>query len=307
VPLPFVELFFNARLASANHGLRYLGPTIRGMFGHVLKRTVCQMPHGCCRRCLLRPVCPYTTIFEGRAPEGRQVMRKYSTVPQPFVLMVAEPGRWWGGSSDLQWGLRLFGSAARFSPYVIEAFTRAGGGGVGPCRVPFEVLRVQDGVGGRVLWSAGEETMQPPQTRVIAPLAAVADGPLRWQFHTPVHLRDAGRERQRIDGLSIVLAGRRRAMLLTELFGELRERATENVSEKLDRREFVTRQATLRPWRIERFSGRQQRKVPLSGHVGEVVIEGPWSRAGAWMGGIAELHLGKYGSFGFGRVTWQQA
>ena len=82
-----LDLNFSAELIGERRALPpFLGPTLRGAFGSLLKQTVCQVTHGQCDRCLLKYVCPYTVIFEGMPPEDRSVMRKYPRVPQPFVL-----------------------------------------------------------------------------------------------------------------------------------------------------------------------------------------------------------------------------
>lgn len=305
--LRVVDLFFRARLASADHRLRYLGPTMRGLFGHALKRTVCQVPGGECPRCPLRQRCPYPMIFEGRAPEGRTIMRKYPTVPQPFVLLVAAPGAWWGGPTDLHWGMRLFGDAAQLTPDVIQTFVRAGPDGVGPWRVPYELLQVEEGAGGPVLWNVDDVEPRVPAPRNVDQRAPPVDGALRWRFHTPLHLREGGRLCGDIDGLALMLAGRRRAMLLEAFYGDGGANDSDGRDEYLDARAFVTREAHVRRWEIGRFSGRQRRPVLLAGELGELVIEGPWSRVGAWIRSVADLHLGKYETFGFGRVTWEPA
>ena len=103
-------------------------------------------------------------------------------------------------------------------------------------------------------------------------------------------------------GLEITLAGRRRWHLLSSLHGT-------SGGERPDRLEANAFQVTsedLKPWSINRFSGRQRRSVPLFGVTGSIDIEGPWSQAGEWTQYIHLIHLGKHASFGFGRTNWKQ-
>jgi len=99
----------------------------------------------------------------------------------------------------------------------------------------------------------------------------------------------------------MVLAGRRRWLIFASLHGH----ASVEAAAHLDTADFRTCAVRLHPWSIRRYSGRQSRKVPLSGVVGEIDIEGPWHLAGDWLRTVEWLHLGKYASFGFGRVQWE--
>ena len=305
--IPFADLFFLATLESPRHGLRYLGPTLRGAFGYVLKEAVCQVSHGQCEHCVLRQVCPYPTIFEGRPPEDRTLMRRYPAVPQPFVLVVAGPSDWWGRPDELRWGLRLFGPARHQWPYLIEAFTRVGSRGIGRQRTRFDLKSVVDARSGQAVWSAGETTLRnvtqedqahhgkpPPNSDV-----------LRWTFETPVHIRQNGDFASSLGGLSLVLAGRRRWDILRYLYSsqERSENAT-NAGAHLKASDFEVLESSLKPWSIRRYSGRQGKKVPLRGLIGQIVIRGAWDQAGDWLRYIQQIHLGKHGSFGFGRGTW---
>lgn len=296
-----LTLHFSARLASADHGLRYLGPTLRGVFGHVLKSTVCVTPHGVCGNCHVRSACPYARIFEGAAPAGRAVMRRYDAVPQPFVLLVAEPGRWEGRADELCWGIRMFGDATDLAPYLIEAFLRSGEEGVGRHRVRFSVERITSD-SGEVVYREGADRIDVPASVPLPARELPVDRcTLRWQFVSPVHIRSGGGLAATPTGLDMVLAGRRRWHVISSLHGQAFAR--EEVH--LDAGEFRTRAVGLHPWCIRRYSGRQGRKVLLSGVVGQIEIEGPWHLAGDWLRTVEWLHLGKYASFGFGRVQWE--
>ncbi len=303
--LTAIRLNFEAQLSTADHGLRFLGPTLRGAFGYVLKATVCQVSHGQCHRCLLRAVCPYPLIFEGLPPAGRELLGRGTAVPQPFVVDVAAPGEWSGPPEALRWGITLFGDACRWAPYVIEAFIRIGHHGVGPRRVPFTLQRVSAGHGGGTVWLQGDDRLNLPAATPIPRRPMPHDGELRLRFLTPVHLRQEGSKLLHPDPLSIVLAGRRRFMMLSHFFGGVPMESMP-AEERLEATEFQVVSAELRDWGMSRHSGRQQRSVRLDGVVGEVVSHGPWSRAGDWISSVDATHLGKYATFGLGRVTWEQ-
>ena len=64
----------------------YKGSTLRGAFGIVFKETVCVVDRRDCDRCILRLKCAYPYIFDTPVPEDSTRMRKYQTVPHPFVI-----------------------------------------------------------------------------------------------------------------------------------------------------------------------------------------------------------------------------
>ena len=70
----------------------YKGSTFRGGFGYVFKKIVCVNKGGECESCLLKEKCLYVSIFETSPPQDTQIMRKYPSVPRPFII---EPPSAW--------------------------------------------------------------------------------------------------------------------------------------------------------------------------------------------------------------------
>jgi len=305
--LVLTDTLFRARLERPDHGLRYLGPTLRGAFGFALKRIVCVVPPGDCARCRLQRVCAYPTIFDGLPPDDPAVLARYTSVPQPFVLEVAPPGRWWGEPDELVWGMRLFGPAARYLPYLVEAFDRIGTMGLGPRRVSYELLEVRDRLGGRdALWEQGRDTVAAP-TLARAPDGAPDLGDtVRIRFETPVNIRRGGSFLREVDPVAIVSAARRRLRLLRAFYASP-ARDEEREPGFVEADEFEVLHSDQRVWSISRYSGRQKRKAPLHGVVGELVARGPWQRVADVLAPVPLVHLGKHCSFGFGRVTVEGA
>ena len=283
---------------------RFLGATLRGALGYLLRLTICQVAHGDCPRCLLQTACAYPAVFEGLAPSDRKIMRKYDKIPQPFVLLVRGPQSNEQVSTSLTWGLRLFGDACRYWPYLVHVYRMAGERGIGKNRVQYQIRQVTDQVGQVVLWSPAESrTPQPVVGLVPEEMVALPDHcTLHWKFHTPARvLRGPGR----LGGLDLLLSGRRRFQIMDYFYGTPQDESRLQPEEHLEAGEFETIESRLRPWRLQRYSGRQGRRMTLRGLIGDIVIEGPWGRSGAWLQAAPLLHLGKATSFGFGRVTWE--
>ncbi len=306
--MDYVDLEFTAEINGERKALPpFLGPTLRGAFGFLLKRAVCQVAHGQCDRCLLKHVCPYTVIFEGIPQEDRSVMRKYPRVPQPFVLRTPWDDGRCPDESCLSWSIRLFGGAVRYWPYVVHVFRTATEAGIGRQRVRSKIVEVCDGLEGPAFWSGDDAEWREPRLRTLS-----FESPrlperctLRWRFRTPVQIvRDGKPVGTQLDGLDLLLAGRRRWSVMNTFYGTGSD-LSDDPPVRLDRSDFITQSKQLRHWNISRYSGRQERRVELHGVVGEVVIEGPWGLAGDWLQAIPILHLGKSVSFGLGAVEWE--
>jgi hypothetical protein len=302
--MDYIEITFTA-VADHERTLLppFLGATLRGALGHLLKQATCQVSHGECSRCLLRPVCVYPAVFEGLPPADREWMRKYPSIPQPFVLVIdplfsrAEDAR------TLRWGIRLFGPATRYWPYIIHVFQMAGQRGIGQSKVQFEIISIDDSISGKQLFSHRSDEVSSPSIQSISLGDLSLSGPcsLRWVFHTPTRITN---KRGRLDGLSLVLAGLRRYNVMEHFYGG---RGSWQSEKRFEVDDFVTEVGNLRPYKFSRFSGRQQRKMDLQGLVGEATIYGPWHELTDLLSALPRLHLGKSTSFGFGRVTWEKA
>ncbi len=298
------EMHFLARLRDDRSRLpEFLGATLRGALGYILKRTVCQVAHGDCNRCLLSSACPYPLVFEGLPSPDRELMRKYPRIPQPFVLLPHLPSP---DEQHIAWGIRLFGSATRYWPYVAHVFREACDQGLGRNKVVCDIVSITDASNDVIVWDPAAEvsrdlSLSPSPSRLMTTTERCT---LRWRFVTPVQIVVGGSGvGTRVNGLDIVLAGRRRVDLMRAFYGNgAIERPEQPRFEATD---FITRRNTLRHWQISRFSGRQERSVELHGSMGEIEIDGPWAQVGDWLSDIETVHLGKSVSFGLGAVTWE--
>ncbi|MBI3650819.1 MAG: CRISPR system precrRNA processing endoribonuclease RAMP protein Cas6 [Acidobacteria bacterium] len=158
----------------------FLGSTLRGAFGHALKKAVCVVPHGDCERCMLSDKCIYPYLFETPPPCDFEPLRGQKNAPHPFVLippMLGNPIRriWKPDTStakseanekretstpqieiifpsesrlrfnrddNLRFGLLLMGRAIEYLPYIIYAVSGMARRGLGVGRARFELTEV---------------------------------------------------------------------------------------------------------------------------------------------------------------------
>jgi len=64
----------------------YKGSTLRGIFGHALKKVVCALRKQRCTECLLADRCLYPTIFEISAKANDSGRKRIAQPPHPYVI-----------------------------------------------------------------------------------------------------------------------------------------------------------------------------------------------------------------------------
>ena len=314
---------FVLRASTALHLSTFAGSTLRGGFGHVFKRSVCVWQPGDCGRCLLKNTCAYPYIFETAPPPGAEKLRGLEQVPRPFVLEPPERGgrQSYRPGERFDFGLVLAGRGIDYLPYFVLTFGELGRTGLGSERGRFEVVEVlaEHPSGTRRVWSPGAGGLADVEARLTAAdlarppaLAEVAELPERLAlcFQTPARVQSEGRMRTALTFQEVVRALLRRLSSLCyfhcgcELqvdFKGLIERASM----------IRTIRSELRWQEQDRFSGRQQQRIDMSGVLGRVVFEAPeaseWEpylpllAAGEW------VHVGKGTVMGLGKYRVEVA
>lgn len=132
--LPVTELHFSLRPRHAGRLPPFLGPTLRGAFGHALRQSACPLQ---CQpgevpgapECFHAGLCAYATLFDPPHPPGSESpARPYVLLPPPGSAgahTMVDP------SVPLVFGVRLFGPALRHLTAVIGAVARVGRLGLG--------------------------------------------------------------------------------------------------------------------------------------------------------------------------------
>ena len=164
-PIIPIKSFQFHYLHSGNGSLpAFSGSAWRGALGHALKKTVCVVRNIACNQCLLKNACAYSYVFETPPPTNTEKMRKYTSVPHPFVLQLPASV----DAEDYTVKLNLFGHGERYLPYLIHALQKAGEEGIGGQRKVFHLQSVED-----VMPSGKTETiyqqglLQTPRTAVL--------------------------------------------------------------------------------------------------------------------------------------------
>jgi len=262
----------------------YTGSACRGGFGRALRRAACVTGWSVCPGCPLLADCAYPYIFETPAGPDAGILADYERVPNPFVLAPA-----WHDAASLAAGdavtmrLVLIGRAIEHSALARQAVIETAWHGIGPDRGPLDLVSA--------------EPIAPP------PAAACPDR-VTIELLSPLRLVEKGRlvGPDALRPRSLLLALLRRVSLLAQRHGpaplDLDYRALKALAEAT---EFEDTSVRWTEWR--RFSGRQQRLLPMGGLLGALSLPlrglepfWPLLSLAPW------VHVGKGATMGLGAV-----
>lgn len=284
----------------------FLGSTLRGGFGHALKRRVCLFEHGRCGRCLLRFTCAYSYVFETPLPLGdTPAGHGGSHAPHPFVLCPSLEGT---GELDVgdefAFHFVLVGRAMEYLPYFIMAVEEMGCQGLGRGRGRFRLIEVAEVISGMdlpiyrdtpldglfdlrpLIWSTEESIRSEPGEVVI-------------RFLTSFRLHAEGRPVEQLNFQVFFTALLRRIKLLAHYHCG---GADWDYRPLLTLANGVQTVATdFRPQGWLRWSERQYRKTRLEGLTGYLHVVGDLMPLLPFLDIGQVIHVGKATVFGFGR------
>lgn len=115
------------------------GSPWRGALGHALRRTVCVASGQECRVCMLYRSCAYPYLFQTPVPATAPKMRRYETVPPPYVIDAPAHT-----DTTLRYALQLtlIGTANPHFPLVLHALRQAADSGRGIAGHRLRLVRV---------------------------------------------------------------------------------------------------------------------------------------------------------------------
>jgi len=230
-------------------------------------------------------------------------MQLYPNIPQPFVILTrfeepedVEPG------SELEFGLRLFGRAIDLFPYVAYSLIELGKEGLGRDRLKFDMMAINQVSQSITVFSNSSNRLGALKKEAVCiDIAPINVSQLKVEFITPFRLRVGGREARRVTFCDLIRAAIRRLSIMTHFYGSPLAEALDT-SELLRGCDDVKAVADDTEWfEFGRYSGRQKRKVPMGGLIGNMSFGGNLSKYLPLLELAQVTNLGKATSFGFGR------
>lgn len=277
----------------------YTGSAWRGLMGWEVQGMVCPFDRRpVCNECAVREHCPYFLLVEKKTPVSGLLESPRGYIISPRFLENRE-------NQEIR--ITLIGNCSRFLPVAVQAFFNGEKTGIGRGNHPFRVISLSETIPDK---SERELPVEgSPPVRGPFPLrdwigdAGKSPERLSFRLLTPVRLRQKGKYMGQMDWAFYFSTLVRRLEALHCLFSHGEPLGRErwlgiqqqfafngNVRERLQWEE------------LERYSGRQKRKMPMGGLVGEAEIRSPSPELRQWLRAAEVLHVGKNASMGLGRV-----
>ena len=300
----------------------YKGSTLRGGFGNAFKKIVCALKEKECSDCILKEKCVYSYVFETPPPNGTRVMRKYLSVPHPFVIeppperkMGYKPG------DELTFGLTLIGKALDYLPYFIYTFDELGNIGIGKGRGKYKLMAVSQKrtdppppagcravpseENGARLYSSETKRLEPfiPNALPIdiAPPDTGQPAALTLNFFSPTRIYHDDHLTHGLEFQILIRQLLRRISMLAYFHCDI-DTAHWDFKGCIDRaKEIATKKTNLKWYVWQRYSARQDRRIDMDGFVGDITYEGDMAPFLSLLKAGEILHVGKATTFGLGR------
>ena len=304
--ISFASFVFHLRATTELCLPPYKGSTLRGAFGIVFKETVCVMDHRDCDRCILRLKCAYPYIFDTPVPEDSTRMRKYQTVPHPFVIEPPlETRELYKRNEPLTFRLTLIGKAVEYLPYFIYTFERLGRErGIGRGRGRFEVEGVtwidSEGIEKEIYDGQKKVLSNSFRPLTILDLPLIHSDLITIHYLTPTRITYEGQLHTAPEFHVIIRNLLRRLSNLAYFHcgGEF-TLDFKGIIEKS--KEIETRDGDVHWHDWERYSARQDTRMKMGGFIGKVEYRGQLAEFLPLLRLGERLHVGKGTGFGLGR------
>ena len=143
--LEYLQLQFRLIATKGLELPAFKGPTLRGAFGHALRKVTCPYPHRVAGDCALGSNCKFTQLFEPQGTLDAERFSKHDTrLPNPFVLIPPnDKSTQYSMGNELVVGFTLFGRAIGEVASVLMAFESLARFGLGRDKTSFKLSPVE--------------------------------------------------------------------------------------------------------------------------------------------------------------------
>ena len=288
----------------------FKGSTLRGAFGHALKKVSCALKNQECQSCLLAKSCAYGLIFATEKLSGGRM----SARPHPYVLNPPlTQQQHYTKDEGFSFNLVLLGPATVFLPHIVYAVEEMGkvgiGSGVKTGTGVFVLQAISTSIDTNqgesvVLYEERDKILQASLSYPRLELGADKVGNVREltiELVTPLRIKEQNRLQGKIDFSTLVRAALRRVTLLEEHYGDGQL--------KLDYRDLLqqalavqTSSQDIRWHEYKRYSNRQKQSMLLGGPLGHLHFKGDLAPFLPLFNYCRHINLGKQTAFGLGKI-----
>ncbi len=306
MPIPYLSLDIYCKFLNPTLLPPFKGSTLRGAFGHSLKKVTCALRNQECESCLLAGSCAYALIFATEKLQGERIAAR----PHPYVLNPPMDERREYAVGDIfEFNIVLLGPAADFLPHIVYTVEEMGKNGIGKHtsdgagRFSLTAIRAGD----RLLYSDTDKLLHQPA--MLPQLSLEPQGKsdvsaLAIELLSPLRLKSNNGFQRSLSFPVIARAALRRLASLEKCYGA--------GDPDLDFRglcakaESITEVSVDVNWRdYKRYSSRQKSDMLFGGVVGRLEFAGEVAPFVPIFSYVQRVNLGKQTAFGLGRFTFE--
>lgn len=302
--LPIARYRFSFLLENDLNLPPYAGSTLRGVFGHALRRAACMTRQKECTHCPLLETCPYSRIF-ANPPSALLNKSQQQNPPQPYIIEAPANGiRHYTAGSHYHFETVLIGYARTQLPLIAYAFKQAFERGIGQnkARGTLTDIAIEQTNTWQTVYQ--QQTIKPHSQNLLLPTHYPTACTI--QFQTPLRIQQQGSVLGifRLNSEILLTQLLRRISTLAALYWQPLEA---NYPALLQAATQIQSKQELHWQDWTRYSNRQQQEMTLGGALGTWQFENlllPFSQLlylGQW------LHIGKETVFGLGRYTIKES
>lgn len=287
----------------------FLGASIRGGLGYVLKKFVCiQKKQKDCKVCLIKHSCTYSFLFESAIIKNDESelfsLKKGEKIPQPWVIdfdLSAE--KTFPKGTLFSFDFSLLGKGIEYLPYIIYSLERLGDVGIGrKGKFKLESVYVDDNViyrNGTIENLKDKELIISLNTQNQKIIDEVS-----LNFITPIRIKHKNRlmTPQNFNIPVLLKALLRRLSLILYFYCDKQLIPREKIIELVELSENVAVISKNLHWiDLSRYSTRNRERIYLGGFIGNITLHKVPDSIIELLKIGEIIHIGKGTSFGLGK------
>ena len=276
----------------------YAASTLRGVFGHSLRKMACMTKQAECTLCPLLATCPYTRIFANASQTQLNASQK-QTPPQAYIIEPPREKRFYRQGEEYPFDMVLMGHICEYLPLIAFAFDQAFQHGIGSRQSRGVLSNIQIEDNGK--WKNIFENQKIIEHNYLFRLPEKYLSNIDIHFETPLRIQQQGK----ILGIHNLTATAIAKQLLRRFSTIIQLYICElnlNYQELINQAEQINAVSDHLYWHDwQRYSNRQKQAMKLGGVMGDWhLTDLPDELAqlfylGQW------LHIGKETVFGLGK------
>jgi hypothetical protein len=293
----------------------YKGSILRGGFGRTFKSVVCTVKDKNCDDCILKPGCLYSYIFDTFPPDSTEIMRKYKSIPRPFIIEPPLDGKKnYEPGEEIEFKLILIGRAIDYLPYFIYTFEEFGKKGIGKAKGKFELFKVRNirllngNSKNSLIYNGSSKIINSFEPEEIAIPYKINSSPSSFQedtlslsFLTPTRIYYNEHLTLNLE-FHILIRNLLRRISLLYYFHCKNTPLEINFRKAIkDATDVKVRDRRLEWYEWKRYSSTQKTKLKMGGFVGNIAFRGNIKPFMLLIKAGEILHIGKGTTFGLGK------